>query len=43
MSENREKPSRDALPRAGEISEIAIVWGLIIAIIVIAVAMMEGL
>ena len=43
MDEDFGKMSRKALARANALSEIAILWGLVIAIIVVAIAMMKGM
>jgi hypothetical protein len=43
MAEDNGKLSRDALKHANAISEIAIFWGLIIAIVVVVIGMMKGL
>lgn len=43
MAEDNGELSRDALAYANEISEIAIFWGLIIAIVVVVIGMMKGL
>jgi hypothetical protein len=43
MAEDHEKISREALARANEISETAIFWGLAIAIVVVAMAMIKGM
>ena len=42
MAEDSGKMSRKALDRADALSEIAILWGLVIAIIVVVIAMMKG-
>ena len=41
--DNGGKLRRDALEHADKISQIAIFWGLIIAVVAIAFAMMKGL
>jgi hypothetical protein len=43
MAEDYGKISREALARANEISEIAIFWGVIIAIVVVVIAMIKGM
>ena len=43
MAEDFAKASRDALERANEVSEVAIFWGLILTVIVVAVAMFKGM
>lgn len=43
MAEDYGKMSRKALARANALSEIAISWSLVIAIIVVAMAMMKGM
>ena len=43
MAEEIGKISRKALGRANTLVEIAVLWGMVIAIIVVVVAMMKGL
>jgi ABC-type microcin C transport system permease subunit YejE len=43
MDENQEGPLRDVLARALAESDMAIVWGLVITVVVIATAMVIGL
>ena len=43
MAEDFAKASRDALERANEVSEVAIFWGLILTVVVVAVAMFKGM
>jgi len=43
MAEEFGKMSRKALGRANTLVEIAILWGMVIAIIVVVVAMMKGM
>lgn len=43
MAEDYGKISREALARANEISEIAILWGLVVATVVIVIGIIKGM
>jgi len=43
MAKNHGKISRESVARAAEISEIAIVWGAIIAVIVVIIGMIKSM
>ncbi len=43
MAEDYGKTSRESLEQAAEISEIAIFWGAVIAIVVIVIGMIKGI
>ena len=43
MAEDYGKTSRESLERATEITEIAIFWGAVIAIVVLVIAMIKGM
>jgi len=43
MAKNHGKISRESMARAAEISEIAIVWGAIIAVIVVIIGMIKSM
>ena len=43
MNEDYRKISRETLDRANEITEVAIFWGLVLAVVVVVVAMLKGL
>jgi len=37
------KVSRDTVARAKEISEVAILWGLVLTVVVVVIAMVKGM